>query len=172
MTNNTKEITFDKFIRWAGVATLILVVLYVVNYLSNVLLPFFVAWFLAYLLYPIVKFVQNKLHVKVRALSIIITLIVVFAVIGAVIYLIIPPMIEQISSLSDILSKWVNNQTHNSIQGIIRDWVTNNQRAIEKFLQSKDFTDALKTAMPKMFAFLGQTANVVISIIASMITLL
>lgn len=172
MTNNTKEITFDKFIRWAGVATLILVVLYVVNYLSNVLLPFFVAWFLAYLLYPIVKFVQNKLHVKVRALSIIITLIVVFAVIGAVIYLIIPPMIEQISSLSDILSKWVNSQTHNSIQGIIRDWVTNNQRAIEKFLQSKDFTDALKTAMPKMFAFLGQTANVVISIIASMITLL
>ena len=172
MTNNTKEITFDKFIRWAGVATLILVVLYVVNYLSNVLLPFFVAWFLAYLLYPIVKFVQNKLHVKVRALSIIITLIVVFAVIGAVIYLIIPPMIEQISSLSDILSKWVNIQTHNSIQGIIRDWVTNNQRAIEKFLQSKDFTDALKTTMPKLFAFLGQTANVVISIIASMITLL
>ena len=171
MTNN-KEITFDKFIRWTGTALLILVVLYVVNYLSSVLLPFFIAWFLAYLLYPLVFFVQNKLHVKVRAVAIIITMIVVFAVIAGVIYLIVPPMIEQFSTLSDILSKWVNGQTHNSIQGVVRDWVTNNQRAIERFLQSKDFTDALKTAMPKLFAFLGQTANIVISIVASMITLL
>ena len=171
MTNN-KEITFDKFIRWTGTALLILVVLYVVNYLSSVLLPFFIAWFLAYLLYPLVIFVQNKLHVKVRAVAIIITMIVVFAVIAGVIYLIVPPMIEQFSTLSDILSKWVNGQTHNSIQGVVRDWVTNNQRAIERFLQSKDFTDALKTAMPKLFAFLGQTANIVISIVASMITLL
>ena len=167
MTNN-KEITFDKFIRWTGTALLILVVLYVVNYLSSVLLPFFIAWFLAYLLYPLVIFVQNKLHVKVRAVAIIITMIVVFAVIAGVIYLIVPPMIEQFSTLSDILSKWVNGQTHNSIQGVVRDWVTNNQRAIERFLQSKDFTDALKTAMPKLFAFLGQTANIVISIIFPM----
>ena len=77
-----KEITFDKFIRWAGVAVLVLAVLYVVNYLSSVLLPFFIAWFLAYLLYPIVKFVEDKLHVRVRALAIIITLVVVFAVLG------------------------------------------------------------------------------------------
>lgn len=167
-----KEITFDKFIRWAGVAVLVLAVLYVVNYLSSVLLPFFIAWFLAYLLYPIVKFVEDKLHVRVRALAIIITLVVVFAVLGAVIYLIVPPMIEQISTLSDILTHWVHSQTHNSIQGVIRDWVTENQTAIERFFKSKDFTDAMKTAMPKVFSFLGQTANVVISIVASMITLL
>ena len=167
-----KEITFDKFIRWAGVAVLVLAVLYVVNYLSSVLLPFFIAWFLAYLLYPIVKFVEDKLHVRVRALAIIITLVVVFAVLGAVIYLIVPPMIEQISTLSYILTHWVHSQTHNSIQGVIRDWVTENQTAIERFFKSKDFTDAMKTAMPKVFSFLGQTANVVISIVASMITLL
>ena len=167
-----KEITFDKFIRWAGVAVLVLAVLYVVNYLSSVLLPFFIAWFFAYLLYPIVKFVEDKLHVRVRALAIIITLVVVFAVLGAVIYLIVPPMIEQISTLSDILTHWVHSQAHNSIQGVIRDLVTENQTAIERFFKSKDFTDAMKTAMPKVFSFLGQTANVVISIVASMITLL
>ena len=52
-----KQITFDRFIRWAGIALLVLGVLFTVNYLSKVLLPFFVAWLLAYLLYPIVKFV-------------------------------------------------------------------------------------------------------------------
>lgn len=40
-----KEITFDKFIRWAGVTLIVLAVLYMTNYLSSVLLPFFIAWF-------------------------------------------------------------------------------------------------------------------------------
>ncbi|HBF06391.1 MAG TPA: AI-2E family transporter, partial [Prevotella sp.] len=39
----SKEITFDKFIRWAGVAILVIAVLFIVNYLSEVLLPFFIA---------------------------------------------------------------------------------------------------------------------------------
>ena len=45
-----QEITFDKFIRWAGIGLLVVVILLLVNYLGNVLLPFFVAWLLAYLL--------------------------------------------------------------------------------------------------------------------------
>ena len=67
-----KEITFDKFVRWAGIIILILGILYVTNYLSSVLLPFFIAWFFAYLLYPVVMFIENKMHVRIRALSIII----------------------------------------------------------------------------------------------------
>ena len=31
-----KEITFDKFIRWAGVTLIVLTVLYMTNYLSSV----------------------------------------------------------------------------------------------------------------------------------------
>lgn len=167
-----KEITFDRFIRWMGVVSIIIVVVLLVNYLSSVLLPFFIAWFLAYLLYPIVIFVQKKMHVKYRALSIIITLIAVFAVLGLILYLIIPPMIEQFETLFDFLKKWVHSTTHNSIEGVIRDWIANNQVAIEHFFKSKDFTDGLKTAMPKVFSFLGQTASVIFSIVASMITLL
>ena len=33
-----KEITFDKFIRWAGVTLIVLAVLFMTNYLSSVLL--------------------------------------------------------------------------------------------------------------------------------------
>ena len=47
-----------------------------------------------------------------------------------------------------------------------------NQEHLERFFKSRDFSDAVKTAAPKLFTFVGQTANVLISIIASMIMLL
>jgi predicted PurR-regulated permease PerM len=169
----TQKITFDKFIRWAGIVLLVLGVLYIVDYLSAALLPFLIAWLFAYLLYPVVKFVQDKLHVKVRALSIIITLIFVFAIIALILYFIIPPMIEQFQKLGEILSRWVHQTTHtNNITAYISGWIEENQQQIEHFFRSKDFADAIKVAMPKVFNFVGQTANVLISIIASMITLL
>ena len=168
-----KEITFDKFIRWTGIILLIVFILYAVNYLSAVLIPFFVAWVFAYLLYPIVKFIENKLHVRIRALSIILTFIVVIAVLSLLVYLLIPPMIEQFGKLYDILSHWLHQTTHtNNITAWISDRILENQETIQNFLKSRDFTDALKTAAPKLFNFVSQTASVVISIGASLITLL
>lgn len=168
-----KEITFDKFVRWAGIIILILGILYVTNYLSSVLLPFFIAWFFAYLLYPVVMFIENKMHVRIRALSIIIAMLTMIAVIGGVIWLIIPPMIDQFDKLSDVLTKWLHQTTHtNNLTALIKEWMQNNQDQIERFLRSKDFSDTMKSTMPKLFAVVGQTANVLLSIIASMITLL
>ena len=168
-----KEITFDKFIRWAGTVLLVLGVLLAVNYLSKVLLPFFVAWLLAYLLYPMVKFVQYKMHVPTRVLSIIVTLLFVIALIGGVVYLIIPPMIEQFSKLSQLITQYLQQQTHtNDLTELIKQWIGNHREQIQNILKSPDMTDALKTAVPQLFTVLGQTASIVISIIGSMITLL
>ena len=168
-----KEITFDKFIRWTGITLIVLGVLYVTNYLSSVLLPFFIAWFFAYLLYPVVKFIENKLHVKVRALSIIIAMLIAIGVIGGVIWLIIPPMIDQLDKLGEVLTRWLHQTTHtNNLTAVIKEWLQDNQVQIERFLKSKDFSDAVKTTMPKVFSVVGQTANILISIVASMITLL
>ena len=168
-----KEITFDKFIRWTGITLIVLGVLYVTNYLSSVLLPFFIAWFFAYLLYPVVKFIENKLHVKVRALSIIIAMLLAIGVIGGVIWLIIPPMIDQLDKLGEVLTRWLHQTTHtNNLTAVIKEWLQDNQVQIERFLKSKDFSDAVKTTMPKVFSVVGQTANILISIVASMITLL
>lgn len=168
-----EKITFDKFIRWALVATAILCVFFIVKALSSVLLPFFIAWLLAYLLYPIVKFVQYKLHVPTRALSIIVTLFFVVVVVAGVLYFIIPPMIDQFDKLSAVLSSYVKSKAHtNNLTSYIKRLVIENQVAIEQFFKSRDFSDALKTAMPKLFSLLGQTASVVISIVASCITLL
>ena len=168
-----EKITFDKFIRWALMAAAILCVFFIVKALSSVLLPFFIAWLLAYLLYPIVKFVQYKLHVPTRALSIIVTLFFVVVVVAGVLYFIIPPMIDQFDKLSDVLSSYVKSKAHtNNLTSYIKRLVIENQVAIEQFFKSRDFSDALKTAMPKLFSLLGQTASVVISIVASCITLL
>ncbi len=168
-----QEITFDRFIRWTLAALGILAGFFITKSLSGVLLPFFIAWLFAYLLYPIVKFVQYKLHVPTRALSIIITLTFVFAVIGGIIYLIIPPMIEQFSKLSEIVSRYIHDSTNtNNITQYIKNWLSENQTAVERFFRSPDFTDAVKSTMPKVFAFLSETANIILSIIASCITLL
>ena len=168
-----KEITFDKFIRWTGIVLMIGAVRFATNYLSSVLLALFIAWFFAYLLYPVVKFIENKLHVKVRALSIIIAMLLAIGVIGGVIWMIIPPMIDQFDKLGDVLTKWLHQTTHtNNLTALINDWIQENQGQIEKFMKSKDFSDAIKSAMPKVFSVVGQTANIILSIIASMITLL
>ena len=169
----SKEITFDKFIRWAGIVTLVIAVLYITNYLSEVLLPFFIAWFFAYLLYPVVKFIENKLHVKVRAISILLAMGAAIAIVGGVIWLIIPPMIDQFDKLGEVLTRWVHQTTHtNNLTMLIKEWIQDNQTTIERILKSKDFTDALKTTMPKVFSVVSQTATVLMSIVASMITLL
>ena len=138
-----KEITFDKFIRWAGVTLIVLAVLYMTNYLSSVLLPFFIAMGTA------------------------------IAVIGGVLWLIIPPMIDQFDKLGEVLTRWLHQTTHtNNLTALIKDWLQANQEQIEHFLKSKDFSDAIKTTMPKVFSVVSQTATVLMSIVASMITLL
>ena len=167
------KITLDKLVRWGGIALSVLIVYYLVKILSGVLLPFFIAWLLAYLLNPMVKFVQHKMRVRSRVVSIIITMIAVIAVIALVILLIIPPMIGQFQKLGEVAIKFLNSNTPtNNVTEYIQQWFRENQEQVNNFFKSNDFTEALKVTMPKLFAFVGETANVVISIIASFITLL
>ena len=170
MTRET--ITFDRLIRWVGIGLLVIGVLLLVNYLSSVLLPFFIAWFFAYLLYPMVKFVERHMHLP-RALSIILTLIVVIAVVSGIVYLIIPPMIEQFEKLGQLATDYIHKEAHiKSIPGAITEWWLDNQDDIGNFFRSDSFTESLKTIMPGLFNMLGQTYSVIVSVIASFITLL
>ena len=172
-TTMRQTITFDKFIRWALVALAILTVGFIIKSLSDVLLPFFIAWLIAYLLYPIVKFVQYKLHVPGRALSIIITFLLVAALFTAIFMFIVPPMINQVDKFMTIVNRYLHETTHtNNIATMVQRWIKENQVEIERFLKSPDFTETIKSAMPKLFSVIGQTASIVISIIASCITLL
>ncbi len=168
-----QKITFDKFIRWTAILLITVAVFAVTNYLSSVLLPFFIAWLFAYLMYPMVKFIQYRMRVKVRALAIIIAMTVVLGVVGLMIYFIIPPMIEQFQKLYEVLMHWLHQTTHtNDLTTLVKNWIEENQEQVEKFFKSNDFKEAIRTSMPKVFAVIGQTANIVLSVVASCITLL
>jgi predicted PurR-regulated permease PerM len=168
-----QKFTLDRFMRWLYIGGILLAVFFITKYLSHVLLPFVVAWLFAYLLYPMVKFIQYKLHVKVRAIAIIITMCLVLGVLGLMVYFIFPPMIDQFNKLYDYLMHWLHHTTHtNDLTALVRRWMEENQSQVERFFTSKDFSDTLKTTMPKLFEVIGQTANIVISVAASCITLL
>ena len=165
-----KTITFDRFVRWMLGGLLAIVIFLLIDYLSSVLLPFAIAWLFAYLLYPLVKFVQFRMKVGNRAVSIVITLIFVIAIITGVVWLIIPPMISQFTKLGEVATAYIQNSTN--IPEIVQHWIHDNRQDIENFFRSDNFMQSLKEAMPQVFNVLGQTASIVISIVASLITLL
>ena len=167
------KITFDRAARWALMAIAVISLYLLVSKLSRVLLPFFIGWLIAYLLYPVVKFVQFKLHVASRVVSIIITFILVGLIAAAVFYFIIPPMIGQFQRLGPLVIKYLNQQSASGdFSAMVRDWLNEHRESVTEFLSSSDFIDAVKTALPKLFTFVGETANLAISIFASFITLL
>lgn len=168
-----EKITFDKFMRRLLTAVVVVIVFLLMNYLSSVLLPFFIAWLLAYLIYPVVKFVQYKMHVPTRVLSIIVSLVFIVAVIGGIFYLILPPMIEQFDKLSDVVSRYLHQTTHiSNFPVAIQQWLSEYQDDILRYLRQEEVAQAVKGAMPKLFSVIGQTASVILSIVASLITLL
>lgn len=167
------KITFDRFARWGLIATAVVGSFLLINRLSRVLLPFFVGWFIAYLLYPLVKFVQYRMRVPTRILSIFVTFLFVAILVAGVFYFIIPPMIEQFERLGPLVVKYLNQQSASGdFSAMVQDWLNNHRERVMEFLGSRDFIDALKTAVPKVFSVLGQTASIAVSVFASFITLL
>ena len=167
-----KTITLDRLVRWVGAGLVIIAVILLIDYLSSVLLPFFIAWFFAYLLHPIVKFVEQHMHLP-RALSILLTLILVIALVSGIVYLIIPPMIEQFQKLGDLARDYIHKSAHiDSIPAAATQWWVDNQEEIGNFFHSSSFTDGVKAVMPGIFNVIGHTYSVIVSIIASFITLL
>lgn len=166
-------ITFDRLARWGLVAGGLVITFLVLDYLSAVLLPFFVAWLFAYLLYPLVKFIQYRLRVRIRAVSIVLAMIVCIAVSGGVIWLIIPPMIEQFGKFTTLATRYLHHVTHiSNFPEAIQWWINENSAEIEKYLRSDNFSAALKETAPQLFSVLSETMSVMVSIIASCITLL
>ena len=167
------KITFDRMARWLIIAAAILAVYFTLDYLSAVLLPFFIAWLFAYLLYPLVKFIQYRLHVKVRALSIVLAMLLVIAVLTGVVWLIIPPMVEQFGAFTKLMTRYLHDATHiRNFPDAISWWMRQNSHEIEKFLKSDNFTSTLKELAPRLFSVVSETMSVIMSIIASAITLL
>ncbi len=170
-----KEINFDRFVRGLIFMTVLVVGYFLVCYLSPVLLPFVVAWAFAYILYPVVNFFQYKCRLHFRMLSILVTLVIVIGIISTLLYLAIPVMLEELLHLKDVAIAYVSGGTGaDSLPEVVQKFIRENsdKLRIERLLNEKDLMSGLKEALPRVWNMLLSTANVLISIVSSLIALL
>ena len=170
-----KEINFDRFVRGLIFMTVLVVGYFLVCYLSPVLVPFVVAWAFAYILYPVVNFFQYKCRFHFRMLSILVTLVIVIGIISTLLYLAIPVMLEELLHLKDVAIAYVSGGTGaDSLPEVVQKFIRENsdKLRIERLLNEKDLMSGLKEALPRVWNMLLSTANVLISIISSLIALL
>lgn len=170
-----KEINFDRFVRGLIFMTVLVAGYFLVCYLSPVLLPFVVAWAFAYILYPVVNFFQYKCRFHFRMLSILVTLVIVIGIISTLLYLAIPVMLEELLHLKDVAIAYVSGGTGaDSLPEVVQKFIRENsdKLRIERLLNEKDLMSGLKEALPRVWNMLLSTANVLISIVSSLIALL
>lgn len=170
-----KEINFDRFVRGLIFMTVLVAGYLLVCYLSPVLVPFVVAWAFAYILYPVVNFFQYKCRFHFRMLSILVTLVIVIGIISTLLYLAIPVMLEELLHLKDVAIAYVSGGTGaDSLPEVVQKFIRENsdKLRIERLLNEKDLMSGLKEALPRVWNMLLSTANVLISIVSSLIALL
>lgn len=170
-----KEINFDRFVRGLIFMTVLVAGYFLVCYLSPVLVPFVVAWAFAYILYPVVNFFQYKCRLHFRMLSILVTLVIVIGIISTLLYLAIPVMLDELLHLKDVAIAYVSGGAGaDSLPEVVQKFIRENsdKLRIERLLNEKDLMSGLKEALPRVWNMLLSTANVLISIVSSLIALL
>ncbi len=170
-----QPITFDRFARVLFTAALIVAIFYIINLLSEVLLPFCIASLLAYLLHPLVHFFQHKMKVHNRPLSILCTLIVVLAVLFGLYELVVPPMLDELGKASDLISKYLSGSSKaTTLPEAINRFINRhiNLHQVNEYLSEESLANLTKTILPRFWAFLSQSMDLLFNIIASLIVLL
>jgi predicted PurR-regulated permease PerM len=82
-------------------------------------------------------------------------------------------MLDEFSRFTTLATRYLHNATHiKNFPETIQWWLSNNSDNIEKFLKSDNFTTTVKDALPTVFSAVSQGFAIVLSIIASGITLL
>ena len=170
-----KIITFDRFVRILGSIVIFIAVYFLIRRLSDVLIPFITAWLIAYLLHPIVIFFQYKCRIRSRVASIIITISLLLGLIIGGFYLIIPPIIEEMAHLKDIIVSYVTtDQTVTSVSAAVERYIKHNidVNEIGKALTIKDVSELIEEKIPQLFSFISNSVSAIVGIIASLIAVI
>lgn len=157
-----KKITFDSFIRAVILSAIIIGILMLLKRLSGVLLPFFLAWLIAYLIYPLVSFFQYKLRLKNRIVSIFCALVTLTIIGGAAFYLLVPPMIQEFLRVKDLLIEYFSTtHTASNVPTTLSEFIRQNvdMRILEQMFSQENILDALKVTVPKLWALVSESIN-------------
>ena len=157
-----KKITFDSFIRAVILGAIIIGILMLLKRLSGVLLPFLLAWLIAYLIYPLVSFFQYKLRLKNRIASIFCALFTLTIIGGAAFYLLVPPMIQEFLRVKDLLIEYFSTtHTASNVPTTLSEFIRQNvdMRILEQMFSQENILDALKVTVPKLWALVSESIN-------------
>lgn len=157
-----KKITFDSFIRAVILSAIIIGILMLLKRLSGVLLPFFLAWLIAYLIYPLVSFFQYKLRLKNRIASIFCALFTLTIIGGAAFYLLVPPMIQEFLRVKDLLIEYFSTtHTASNVPTTLSEFIRQNvdMHILEQMFSQENILDALKVTVPKLWALVSESIN-------------
>lgn len=158
----------DSLVR--GVITLlVLVVMYLlVRRLYGVLLPFVLSWLIAYLIDPFVDFLQYKCRLRYRALSVVLALLTIVLVLVGFGFLLIPPMIREVTLLSSYVSHFVANFDPNAYFSpalAARFGELMATMNVDTLLEHPDVVSALKKVAPQLWDFLTGSLSALSSLV-------
>ena len=162
-----KKITFDSFIRSVTLILIVVGIGLLINRLSSVLLPFFIAWLLAYMLYPLVRFLQYRCRLRNRVVSIFAALVLVLGALTGVMFLIVPPLIEEVTKLSSYITPIAQQYLGESgiaesVDRFVKHFV--NENNIVKLIQEKNVIDALQTGLAQVWGVIYQAMGFILGI--------
>lgn len=170
-----KKYTIDSFVRIIITIAVALCIVLLTRKLSSVLLPFVIGLLIAYILHPIVSFFQYKLRMKSRIIAIICTFIVVGLCLYGLYELIIPPLIDEFTKVSKLAVQYftVGSRTATLPEAIHKYVIKNlDVRTVNRIFSQENIVNAVKNIMPKIVSVLSQSIDIVIGIVASLVTLL
>lgn len=171
----TKTFTFDRVVRILISIVIMIAAYLLIQRLSSVLIPFLVAWLIAYLLYPIVTFIQYKCRVKSRILSIIITVLLIVGIIVGGSYLIMPPILEEMTHVKDIVVEYFStDSTVASVSGEVQKFIKRNIdiNELTKALTVQDVSQFVEEKVPQFFSFISSSVSAIVGFIASLIAII
>lgn len=169
-----QEITFDRFVRWVGVALILIALCVLVNVLSSVLLPFFVAWIVAYMLNPVVEFLQYRLRLRSRMLCVLITFVLLIALSVGVTALYIPPILAEVDHVREVAERYLSSGTSNAtIPEAVEHFMRRNvdPKVIEELFSGINWNEWLQKGLSGLWQVVSQTATWFVGAFASLITL-
>ncbi len=167
--------TFDRVVRSLTAIVVLIAAYFLIRRLSGVLIPFLVAWLIAYLLHPIVCFFQYKCKVKSRVASIILTSLLILGILIGGCFLIIPPIIDEIGRLKDIIVSYVTtDRTVTSVTSEVEDFVKRNidLNEITQALTINDVSEFLEERVPQFFKLISSSVSAVVGVICSLIAII
>ena len=128
------------------------------------------------MIYPLVKFFQYKLRFKSRIISIFCALFSITVVGISLFYLLVPPMLAEIGRMNDLLVTYLTNGAYSSgtVPPTLSEFIHKHidLQALNRILSEENIMNTIKETVPKLWALVAESINILFSVFASFIILL